>query len=477
MKTASSAFARVVVQPVDLVIPVEPAIVTFSCATRPAVLESSLRTTPYARFSILAADPADEFIHHPTNAGCPFHGLARRVGAYPPLTKSDLEFPFLGGWIGFFAYESGLSIEGIRPTTQRDVNLPRVWFRLYDSAAIYAHNARQWYLTAVDWPAPLARWRPPVAERLAILRDRLREAADRDTIGGLLRPVSTKPAPNMFPEAYLEKIERAKRYIEAGDIYQVNLTQRFTVRTAASPLELYRRLRQASPSSHAAFLPWGPAAVLSASPELFLELRGGHVITRPIKGTRPRTGDPVVDCVYRRELAECAKERAELTMIIDLLRNDLGRVCSYGSVRVSAPGDIEAHPTVFHRVGTIEGDLQPGRGWLDLLLAAFPGGSITGAPKIRAMQIIDELEPTERGVYCGSIGMIGLDGSMSLNIAIRTMVQVDDLVHVPAGGAIVADSVAEREYEETLAKAAGMFRALNCTPDAENVTLEEATIA
>ncbi len=477
MKTAWSASARVIVEPVDLVIPVEPALVTFSCATRPAVLESSLRTTPYARFSILAADPADEFVHHPGTTGCPFRGLARHVGGYPPVTKSDLDLPFVGGWIGFFTYEAGLSIEGIPCTTRRDVNLPRLWFRLYDSAAIYAHDSRQWYLTAVDWPAPLAQWRPPVADRLAILRDRLRKAADLDSIGGLARPVSTDPKPNMSPEAYLAKVERAKRYIEAGDIYQVNLTQRFTARTAASPLELYRRLRQASPSSHAAFLPWGSAAVLSASPELFLELREGHVVTRPIKGTRPRTGEPAADRVNRRELAESAKERAELTMIIDLLRNDLGRVCSYGSVRVSATGDIEAHPTVFHRVGTIEGDLQPGRGWLDLLLASFPGGSITGAPKIRAMQIIDELEPTERGVYCGSIGTIGLDGSMSLNIAIRTMVQVNDIVHVPAGGAIVADSVAEREYEETLAKAAGMFRALHCTPDTENVTLEQATLA
>ncbi|GAG27694.1 unnamed protein product, partial [marine sediment metagenome] len=214
----------------------------------------------------------------------------------------------------------------------------------------------------------------------------------------------------MSREAYFSKVARAKRYIEAGDIYQVNLTQRWAVHTDASPIELYLRLRGASPSSHAAFLPWGDYAILSSSPELFLDLRRGHVITRPIKGTRPRVGDPVRDAAARQELLESEKERAELTMIIDLLRNDLGRVCSPGSVRVSDAGTLEEHPTVFHRVATIEGDLEAGRDWLDLLLASFPGGSVTGAPKIRAMQIIDELEPAARGVYCGSIGMIGLDG-------------------------------------------------------------------
>ena len=229
---------------------------------------------------------------------------------------------------------------------------------------------------------------------------------------------------------------------------------------------MYRRLRSVTPSSHAAFLRWDDTAILSASPELFLDLRAGHVVTRPIKGTRPRIGDRAVDLRARRELQDSRKDRAELIMIVDLLRNDLGRVCSYGRVRVVDAGSIEEHPTVFHRVATIEGELAPGRNWLDLLLATFPGGSITGAPKIRAMQIIDKLEPTARGVYCGSIGWIGLDGSMSLNIAIRTMVQVRDRVHVYAGGAIVADSTPEGEYDEMLTKAAGMLRALGCASPA-----------
>jgi para-aminobenzoate synthetase component 1 len=265
----------------------------------------------------------------------------------------------------------------------------------------------------------------------------------------------------MSRRAYLAKVAQAKEHIAAGDIYQVNLTTRFSARAPADPVDLYRRLRAADPSSHAALISFGDSAIISASPELFLQLRGDRVVTRPIKGTRPRGENPREDETRRRALAESEKDAAELNMIVDLLRNDLGRVCRFGSVRVVEPGAIEAHPTVFHRVATIEGRLAPDRGWADLLRASFPGGSVTGAPKIRAMQIIDELEPTRRTAYCGAIGMIGLDGSMSLSVAIRTMIQVGGSVHLHAGGAIVADSEPEEEYREILAKARGMFAALD----------------
>jgi len=188
------------------------------------------------------------------------------------------------------------------------------------------------------------------------------------------------------------------------------------------------------------------------------------VVTRPIKGTRPRVGDEVIDGLRRRELAGSEKDRAELTMIVDLLRNDLGRVCEFGSVRVVSAAELEVHPTVYHLVGTIEGQLRPEWDWADLLRASFPGGSITGAPKIRAMQIIDELEPTCRSVYCGSVGYIGLDGSVCLNIAIRTMIYEAGRLHLFAGGGIVADSDPADEYDETLAKAAGLLRALGYEP-------------
>ena len=477
MVPSAPSSAVAVVEPVNFELPIENAVVSFASATCPAILESSLWTSGYGRFSIFACDPVDEFVHDRGCGRCPFDCLADRVATFPPLTDSPAGLPFTGGWIGFYAYEAGLAAEGIAGPTRWDVPLPLARFRLYDAAAVYDHQAEQWYVTAVDWPVPLARRRPSAASRLACLRDRLASAAAMPLPGPPPAPMSSPVRVNMSKDAYFAKVNRAKRYIEAGDIYQVNLTQRFMTRTDASPLTLYRRLRRSSPSSHAAFLPWNGVTILSSSPELFLDLRDGHVVTRPIKGTRPRVGDAHQDAIHRRQLNKSDKERAELNMIVDLLRNDLGRVCKLGSVQVVSAGDIEEHPTVFHRVATIEGDLAARRTWLHLLLAAFPGGSITGAPKIRAMQIVDELEPTARGVYCGSIGWIGLDGSMSLNIAIRTMVQTKDRVHFYAGGAIVADSTPEQEYDETLAKAAGMMRSLACELPAERETLKEVTAA
>ena len=473
MKYGSLSNARVLIEPVDLRVSVGSAVVSFSRAVLPAILETSLPGTNHSRFSVLASDPVDEFVHKRTAVGCPFQSFAEHAGGFPKMGEIDTGLPFLGGWIGFFSYEAGLGIERVESTTQLDLDLPFTRFCLYDSAAIYDHLKQQWYIVAVEWPAPIAASRPSPSARLAALRDKLSSAAAFETENAPVDQSSSSPAPNMSPGDYFKKVDRAKRYIEAGDIYQVNLTQHWQTRTDASPLELYQSLRDVSPSSHAAFLPWGQYAILSSSMELFLDLRRGHVVTRPIKGTRPRSKDPQLDAAYMRELARSEKDHAELTMIVDLLRNDLGRVCSFGSVSVTSPGAIEQHPNVFHRVATIEGDLEPGRTWVDLLLASFPGGSVTGAPKIRAMQIIDELEPTTRGVYCGSIGMVGLDGSMSMNIAIRTMVQVDDVVHIYAGGAIVADSTPEQEYDETIAKAAGMMQAVGCgVPDSAQA-LEE----
>jgi para-aminobenzoate synthetase component 1 len=462
MDRASLPTATAAIEPLELSISVESAVVSFAGATGAAILESSLQDEAYARFSIFACEPVDVLTIDDDASRCPFRAFAEHVATYPGVRQTGTHLPFVGGWIGYITYEAGLTIEGVNSTTRRDLRLPAVRFNLYDAAAVYDHLERQWYLAAVDWPRPLAGRRPPVETRLARLRERLELATAPDAIGSPAISETRPPVPNMSYTTYLAKVARAKRYIEAGDIYQVNLTQRFTTQADVSAPALYRRLRRVNPSSHAALLPWGEAAVISSSPELFLQLRDGHVVTRPIKGTRPRGADPQSDAANRQALIESDKDRAELNMIIDLLRNDLGRVCSFGTVHVTSAGDIEEHPTVFHRVATIEGDLEPQYGWLDLLRATFPGGSVTGAPKIRAMQIIDELEPTARGVYCGSIGMIGLDGSMSLNIAIRTMVQVGDVVHLYAGGAIVADSVPEEEYNEILAKASGMLRALGC---------------
>ncbi|MBN2562391.1 MAG: anthranilate synthase component I family protein [Phycisphaerae bacterium] len=312
-------------------------------------------------------------------------------------------------------------------------------------------------------------------------------------------------------DAYLAKVERALEYIRAGDVFQVNLARRCCFEMEGRPIDLYQRLCAANPAAYAAYLqipgPEGPAplessnpgilessvAILSSSPELFLHLRGGAVTTRPIKGTRPRGETPALDAAARLALRESEKDRAELNMIIDLERNDLGRVCEFGTVRVVHDGEIETFPTVHHRTATVTGRLRGDADAIDLLRATFPGGSITGAPKVRAMQIINELEPDPRGPYCGTIGYIGLDGDMQLNLAIRTMTVLKEdsrirgfedsrdaareatvslepsvpgspgryCVRLHVGSGIVADSDPEDEYEELRAKAAGMLAALS----------------
>jgi len=276
-----------------------------------------------------------------------------------------------------------------------------------------------------------------------------------------------QPAPlssNFSEEEYWAAVSRAKEYIAAGDIFQVNLSQRFTVPHAPPPLGVYRALRRRNPAWYAAYMAFEaggrPCAVLSSSPELFLRVRGDRVVTRPIKGTRPRVGEPQLDRAAAADLLASPKDNAELAMIIDLLRNDLGRVCRYGSVRVAEPRRLETHPTVFHLVGTVVGRLREGVGAAGLLRATFPGGSITGAPKIRAMEIIDELEPVARGVYTGCIGTVGVDGSCEWNIVIRTIVCDGRVAHVQVGGGIVADSSPQGEYRETLDKARALLEAI-----------------
>jgi para-aminobenzoate synthetase component 1 len=255
-------------------------------------------------------------------------------------------------------------------------------------------------------------------------------------------------------------VRRAIDYIEAGDCFQVNLSQRLLTPARLHPLRLYERLRRRNPAPFAGYLDLGDFVVLSASPERFLRVTDGWVETRPIKGTRPRAHTPAEDEAAAAELLHSAKDRAENVMIVDLLRNDLGRVCRYGSVQVPEVCRLESYPFVHHLVSQVRGRLREDRTPVDLLRAAFPGGSVTGAPKVRAMEIIAELEPTARGAYCGSLGFLGLDGSMDSNLLIRTFTQGRGWLQFPVGGGIVADSTPEAEYEETLHKAAGLLRAL-----------------
>ena len=266
---------------------------------------------------------------------------------------------------------------------------------------------------------------------------------------------------NFSREGYIAAVRQAVEYVHAGDVFQVNLSQRLLAPLTEHPLDLYGRLRQVSPSPFGCYFDAGEFQILSASPERFLQLSaGGEVSTRPIKGTRPRGKTPAEDDALKRDLLTNPKDRAENVMIVDLLRNDLGRVCEYGTVTVPTVCEVESFRQVHHLVSEVRGKLRPGMTAFDLLRAAFPGGSVTGAPKVRAMEIIAELEPTARGPYCGSVGWIGFDGAMDTNILIRTFTAGRGWVQFPVGGGIVADSMPEAEYEETLHKAAGLLRAL-----------------
>jgi para-aminobenzoate synthetase component I len=433
---------------------IDVAVRAFAGCDRPFVLESSGSDGVAGRYSIFGCDPIDSFESDDDDWLIRF---SRRISVCPE-SSSEADSPFSGGWVGFISYEAGAAIEGVGGRKPRYLELPRVSMGLYDCAAVYDYFRRTWKILACDIPgrpSPIS-----IGRRLARLETLLEGSRSVDPIAG---PLADEPRPDVSRSEFAERFGRAKAYISAGDIYQVNLTQRYSTRCCHDPLEIFLRMRRVNPAAYSAFLPYDRATILSASPELFLSVRRGKVVTRPIKGTRPRVGDATLDEVRRGELLLSEKDHAELYMIVDLLRNDLGRVSRFGTVRVERTADIESHPTVFHLVSTLSARLREDVTIGEVLRATLPGGSITGCPKIRAMQIIDELEPTERGVYCGNIGYIGVDGSMMFNIAIRTMVHQGSELHLFGGGAIVSDSQPDDEYDEALAKIAGLSRTLTGT--------------
>lgn len=366
------------------------------------------------------------------------------------------ELPFIGGAVGYFGYELRHQVERLPKEAVDDVRIPDSFFGIYDGAIVVDHLLGKVHLASPGFFGDPEKW-VAETEKVILAAEGTQFPAPRLEVAGEARPKLTA---NMTKAYYLDAIARIKDYIRSGDIYQVNMTQRFQCRTEASPYELYTRLRDINPAPFAAYLDFGMGQLLSSSPERFLQIRNGKVQTRPIKGTRPRGATEQEDSANRQELLESEKDRAELLMIVDLMRNDLGRVCKTGSVKVTEMYHIEDYSTVFQLVSTVEGELEQGIHALDCIKAAFPGGSITGAPKIRAMEIIDELEPTQRNVYTGSIGYVGFNGDADLNIVIRTILQKGDTAYFQVGGGIVWDSDAEMEYEETLVKAKALIEAL-----------------
>jgi para-aminobenzoate synthetase component 1 len=381
--------------------------------------------------------------------------------------------PFQGGAAGYLGYELGGRFERLPPKGNSRPRTPDASIGIYDWVVAWDHQlGRAWIISTGMPDVGAAR------ERRALERMRFVEAAlvDRVNPGERLEYDTVPDRPETFPvpaapewlrssfsrSDYEAAVARVVEYILAGDVFQVNLSQRFEAPAPADPVAFYRRLREASPAPFAALLEFDDVAIVSASPELFLHYDPVTrlVETRPIKGTRPRAPDPAEDLRLKRELQGSEKDRAENVMIVDLLRNDLSRVCDPGSVEVPSLLAIESHPTVHHLVSTVRGRLSPGRTWADLLRATFPGGSITGAPKIRAMEIIAELERTARGPYTGAIGYWSVTGAMATSIAIRTCIIAQERAYFHAGGGIVADSEPAAEYQETLDKARAIISAL-----------------
>lgn len=429
-----------------------------------AMLESHGIGDGGGRYSIYGWEPVHRIRVTADSREDPF---ARLAAACRPWVTIDgtRDIPFVGGWIGFLSYEAGRFVEPAARWNRVDGRLPLSHWGLYDTVLIHDRRVDRWQVAGVELPGRIGVRRPPFDERIEIVEGLVRgcsgETRERDG------PVSRGGKWNYGREAYFEKVARILEYIRSGDIFQANLARRFRAALDGDAPALYERLCGTNSAPFAAYLDLLGAQVLSSSPELFLALRGREVVTRPIKGTRPRGETAMTDELARRALARSDKDRAELNMIVDLERNDLGRVCEYGSVRVIDDGIIEAHPTVFHRTATIVGRLRGSSDAIDLLRATFPGGSITGAPKVRAMQIIQELEPDARGAYCGAIGYIGVNGDLQLNLAIRTMTVAEDVVDLSVGSAIVADSELEEEYRELEAKAAGMLAALGIGDESE----------
>ena len=469
---------RVVAGPVSLNRPPGTLLEGLCRRSEPALLESAAIHETYGRYSVLACEPVEVLTGRggvlTDRAGSVLAEGGRAIwAALDEALTSFRAAPAPGGgyapgWIGYVGYEFGRHVERLPARAPRDTHLPDLRLALYDALLVYDAVEGRWSLVEAKFDSP-----PPGAGRAAgALREIAAAAPDApdepppapaEAADATVRPAAEARS-NFTRDQYERAVARCVEYIAAGDIFQVNLSQRLTVPDAPRPEAIYRALRRRNPAWYAAYLGFRSGgkscAVVSSSPELFLRVRGDEVTTRPIKGTRPRVGLGQADEAAAAELLASPKDNAELAMIIDLLRNDLGRVCRYGTVCVTEPRCMETHPTVFHLVGTVTGRLHRRVGPAALLRATFPGGSVTGAPKIRSMEIIDELEPVARGVYTGSVGIFGVDGSCELNIAIRTVVCDGPVAHVQVGGGIVADSSPVGEYRETMDKARAMLEAI-----------------
>ena len=413
----------------------------------PVLLDSADRRNQLGRYSILCAGPLLQIIDDQPAAQVQQHLRVALQQLGPARWPGDLRLPFGAGLVGYLAYDYGRQLESLPCLARHDIALPDLSFGLYDWSLVSDHQLQRCWLVCHP--------QVPSARQQALLRQLDSHAAPRQAFS-LCEPFAAEQGKAQYAEAFA----RVQDYIQAGDCYQINLAQRFSSHYQGDPLSAYCALRERSPTPFSAYLEMAGGTLLSLSPERFIEVQNGRVETRPIKGTRPRGSSPQQDQALAEELQRCEKDRAENLMIVDLLRNDLGRSCEPGSIRVPELFSLESYPNVHHLVSSITGRLRSDSDTIDLLMRAFPGGSITGAPKIRAMQIIEELEPVRRSLYCGSVGYLGCEGQMDFNIAIRSLVCHEGSIYCWGGGGVVADSELDAEYQETLTKVGNLLDAL-----------------
>jgi para-aminobenzoate synthetase component 1 len=474
----------------------------FAGRESPSILGGNIAKAEADGFSYWAAEPKEVFEFHAGQKD-PFGKLQKALAKYRPVKDFEVDsrwslprttirggndregendLPkgiFRGGWIGYFSYDLGRYIEPTAFRKQKpmadDLKMPLIRLCFYDRVIAYDHIEGVFWLIALQLPGDSQR----PEEKLAALEQVLAESrkicvpplyswmVDIDNID------FSQIRSNMDKDYYLRMVEKIKRYIYDGDVYQINFSQRFECVYRANPIELYHWQNRHNPSGYAAYIDGGGFHIVSASPEMFITIKDDIIKTKPIKGTRPHlneTGHPQAKQINAKnfdELLDSEKEQAELNMIIDLERNDVAKICEPGTRCVIQPRTIETYPTVFHAVATVDGRLRNDITFCAVLKAMFPGGSITGAPKIRAMEIINETEPTDRGVYTGSIGFIGIDGSVCLNIAIRTIIITEQKAFVQTGGGIVADSDPQAEWEETITKARALLAGIRAIQTSE----------
>ncbi len=446
-------------------------------ADQPVLLNSGGSISATSRYSLLAAFPMLAFTSQGARCewlgesgevqsvqfGNPWQLLSAQLARYELVDEPDLPFP-TGGCFGFWGYDLKQFVEPkVGRIAHNDLELPDCRVGFYPSCLVWDRQLHRAWIVATGLSPDGARSTGIAQRQVARWLEQI-SAANRDSSTESIQATSISDLEaaksSVAREDFLRATGQALEYIRQGHIYQVNLAQRWSRAFAGKAWQLLERLSAIAPAPFSAYQAWEDTAIISSSPEQFLRMSGREITTRPIKGTRPRSPDPDEDARLSYELQSSAKERAELVMITDLLRNDLGRVCDYGTVHVPELLRLERYSHVQHLVSTVGGRLRAGLSHLDALAACFPGGSITGAPKIRAMQIIDELEPVSRGPYTGSLGYLGFNRESQLNILIRTALVTRGSVHYHAGAGIVADSSPEAEFEETLVKARAFFQAL-----------------